>query len=661
MLTIAKILFAFILGLGLFTGACLAAEETVRIPWLGENLASNAGFEEVAADRRMPAAWEARVPVDRDAAVASDATVFLKGKRCLKISVPKSEAWVEVNSSAIPVEMGATYLFSIAFRQEGFNSTGESFHFEGISPYARIQWLDDNGQSVGRSTGLPLPYGPSRWDLRDAFQPAPTNARLARIQIIVSNDSHKHSGKTVPATLWVDTVQLRKYAPPPTPNWAKGESLRVVAGAAGDTRLLSYFVASDDTFRNRGGTWSRIVTDPQAERGTALQAPPKVGRGNMTHSPYWPALPAGLYRVRARVKIPAVTESAPVGYMDVDSQYDGQRQILPFVPYRETEGTYRDVEADFILRDSGWWNLRLYTHGKETWWVDSLKVFCLHELEDRQLLAIYPGSEGELPADLKPARFKPVMGGPRKPMKGLVVAGLGYDRFRIADVFHVLHRDAEMKAVWVQLGMGGMMSFTGFPEDPCDLFQYSILYLCNVNVRSMGLKYKNAIREYVKRGGALVIMGGHQAYERGGWRGSLIEEAMPIQVAPAMPGGLIHFKNGKPLKVNSECSWLEAVSTDCPSGSGWDSPLVYYLHTATVKPVGQVLVRAGGKPFAVGGDYGEGRVLCILGVPWGESPAPDKPGFWEWDDWVDLFRELCWWAMRNPVDLTVENADGIGQ
>ncbi|MCG2661382.1 MAG: glutamine amidotransferase, partial [Kiritimatiellae bacterium] len=630
----------------------LAAEETARIPWLGENLAPNANFEEVAEDGRTPEAWKAQIPADRDATVASDATVFLKGKRCLKISVPRSEARVEANSPSIPVEGGATYLFSIAFRQEGFNSTGERSRYEGISSYARIQWLDDNKQSVGQSTALPFPYGPSRWDLRDAFQPAPTNARLARIQIVVSNGSQKHSGKTVPATLWVDAVQLRKYTPPPTPDWAKGESLRVVDGAATDTRLLSYFVASDDTFRSRGGTWSRIVTDPQAERGTALQAPPKVGRGIMTHSPYWPALPAGLYRVRARVKIPAVTESAPVGYMDVDSQYDGQRQILPFVPSRETEGTYRDVEADFILRDSGWWDLRLFTHGKETWWVDSLKVFCLHELEDRQLLAIYPGSEGELPADLKPARFKPVVGGPRKPMKGLVVAGLGYDRFRMADVFHVLHRDAEMKAVWAKLGMGGMV-VTGFPEDPSDLFQYSIIYLCNVNVRGIGLKYKNAISEYVKRGGALVILGGHQAYERGGWRGSLIEETMPIQVAPVMPGGLIHFKNGKSLKLNSECSWLEAVSTDC-------APLVYYLHTATVKPTGQVLVWAGNKPFIVTGAYGEGRVVCILGVPWGD-PGPTETGFWEWNDWVDLFREVCWWAMKNPADLTPENTDGMGQ
>ncbi|MBU4211677.1 MAG: hypothetical protein KKD33_03735, partial [Verrucomicrobia bacterium] len=82
--------------------------------------------------------------------------------------------------------------------------------------------------------------------------------------------------------------------------------------------------------------------------------------------------------------------------------------------------------------------------------------------------------------------------------------------------------------------------------------------------------------------------------------------------------------------------------------------------TATVKPTGQVLVWAGNKPFIVTGAYGEGRVVCILGVPWGD-PGPTETGFWEWNDWVDLFREVCWWAMKNPADLTLENTDGMGQ
>ena len=218
-----------------------------------------------------------------------------------------------------------------------------------------------------------------------------------------------------------------------------------------------------------------------------------------------------------------------------------------------------------------------------------------------------------------------------------MVAGVGYDRFRLADVCHGLHPDARIKPVWVRSGRSGM-SFVGLPERSADLFQYAIIYLCNVNVRSMALKYKNAIREYVKRGGALVVMGGQQGYERGGWKGSLVEETMPVEVAPALRGGLIHTPTGLVLSVCRDATWLEGVSTAC-------APRVYYLHAVTPKPSGRVLVRAGDRPFLVTGAYGKGRVVCILGVPYGD-PGPQQTPFWEWDDWFDLLREVCWWAMR---------------
>jgi hypothetical protein len=648
MLNAGKTLWWLALGLTLLPNRS-TAEETVPIPWLEANLAPNPDFEEVTDDGRTPKDWTAPVAPDRGLTVETDPTVFLKGRRALRIAVPQSDTQVVASSPLMPVEGNALYLVSLAFRQEGFNASGQPDHFEGVSSYPRVQWLDENQKGVGHSTILSrFPYSPSRWDLRDAFERTPANARWARIDVTVTNNSLQESGQTIPATLWIDAVQLRQYRPPPTPDWAKGEAVRVVEGAAPDTRVLAYFVGGDDTFHSRGGTWSRIVTDPEAERGVALAARAPVEPGIMAHSPYYPALPAGLYRVCARVKVPSTNNNTPVGYMDVDSQSAGTRLILSFAPSAETPGKYAEVEGDFILRDAGWWDLRLFTHGKEAWSVDSLKVFPLHELEDRQLLAIYPGSEGEIPADLQPAPFQPVLGGPRQPLRGLAVVGFGYDRFRIADVFHSLHRDAEMTAVWVKTS-NGVTTFSGFPEDPRDFFQYSILFLCNVNVRGMALKYKNALREYVKRGGALVVMGGHQGYERGGWRGSLIEEALPVEAAPTLRRGLICRPRGQPLQVNPQVPWLEAISTA-------SSPLTYHLHAATVKPTGEVLVQAGDQPFLVAGAYSEGRVVCLLGLPWGD-PGPHETPFWEWDDWVDLLREVCWWAMKSPVDLSVENPE----
>ncbi|MBI4023848.1 MAG: hypothetical protein HY360_02640 [Verrucomicrobia bacterium] len=633
MVNTGQAFLGFMLGLGLFAGPLFAADEAAAIPWLEANLAPNPDFEEVAEDGRAPKDWTAQITPDSGATGETDPAVFLKGNRSLKIDVPKSGAQVTASSSPIPIEGGTTYLFSIALR--------------GVPTYPWIQWLDENQKSVG-NCNFHCPSAPS-WDLRDAFKQAPANARFAQIGFTVGNDGQKPNGKNEPVTLWIDAVQFRKYLPPPTPDWAKGETVRVVAGGKTDTRVASYFVGIDDTFQERrGGSWSQIVNDPEAERGTALQARTEAKQGYMALTGHFPALPAGLYRARARVKIPPVKEIGAVGELVIGSQHTYIRQELPFVPSPEREDKYTHFETDFIIWDSGYWSLGLITYGKVAFSVDSLKVFCLAELQDRQLLTVYPGSEGALPADLKPARFDAVGNDPRHPLKGLVVAGLGYDRFKIAEVFHVLRLNTETKVVWVKTDSGAT-TFSGFPEDPRDFFQYSIIYLCNVNMRALALKDKNAIREYVKRGGALVVMGGQQSYERGGWRGSLIEETLPVEAAPQLRGGLTCAPKGQALKINRKIPWLEAISTA-------SSPLVYYLHAVAVKPSGQVLVEAGDKPFLVTGAYGEGRVVCILGIPWGDT-GPQATPFWEWNDWVDLLREVCWWAMKNSTDLTMENSE----
>ena len=148
----------------------LAATEPVSIPWLEDNLVQNADFEEVTGDTLLPRAWAARIEPDKGATVAIDNAVFLKGRRALRIDVPRSDADdkpdVVVSSAPIPVTGNALYLVSLAFRQEGFNSAGQPSQFEGVSSYPLVHWLDDQQKPLGRSTVLSaFPYGPCRWGL----------------------------------------------------------------------------------------------------------------------------------------------------------------------------------------------------------------------------------------------------------------------------------------------------------------------------------------------------------------------------------------------------------------------------------------------------------------------------------------------------------------
>lgn len=617
------------------------AAETIS--WLEPNLAPNPDFEDLGTNSQ-PTGWTLSAPNPDTVGMALDNRIVLSGQKSLRIeSSGLTSAYLTVASSSIPVEKGGIYMFAAAFRQEGFNITGQRDQYAGVSSYPRLQWLTPDGREAGNSTIISrFPYGPSAWDLLDALEPAPTNAASVRIEFVMSNDSLKHAGKAIPATLWVDAIQLRRYRPPPTPDWARGETARSVDGSFVNSPLQSFFVGIDDNCSHmRGGQWSRIVVDPQAERGVALQAVPGFGQGIMSHSPYFPAISPGLYRIRARVKLDANSTNAIVGHVDIDTASSGCRLMLPFARRPEIKpNSYLEFEGDFILRDSGWWDFRVFTHGNESWSIDWLKLFPLDELQDQQLLSIYPGSEGQIAPDLKPAPFVPVTGGPRKErMKCLVVAGLGCDTFRVMDAFKMLHRDAEINVIWIKMERG-VMNYQGLQENPGNLFQYSIICLCNANGRGLSLKYKNAIREFVKRGGALLMMGGHQSFERGGWRGSLIEEILPVECSSPTLNGILVSRSGLALTVDASVPWRHTVTTEC-------RPLVYYLHPATVKPSANVQVRAGDKPFLVTGSYGEGRVICVLGIPYGIPGARETP-FWMWDDWIYLLRETCWWALKNP-------------
>ena len=74
---------------------------------------------------------------------------------------------------------------------------------------------------------------------------------------------------------------------------------------------------------------------------------------------------------------------------------------------------------------AGYWGFRVYTQGNQSFTGDIVKIFPLALLEDKQLLDLYPGSEGTIPATIQPRRNA-------YPFTGLLVAGAFYDYYRIA-------------------------------------------------------------------------------------------------------------------------------------------------------------------------------------------------------------------------------------
>jgi len=108
--------------------------------------------------------------------------------------------------------------------------------------------------------------------------------------------------------------------------------------------------------------------------------------------------------------------------------------------------------------------------------------------------------------------------------------------------------------------------------------------------------------------------------------------------------GLLYAKDGLPITIAPDIHWLREISTR-------QKPMAYFLHKVAVKPSAQVLARAGEEPFLVVGTYGKGRVACVLASPNGD-PAEGQTGFWDWDDWIYLLRDVSWWTMQHGETRT---------
>ena len=234
----------------------------------------------------------------------------------------------------------------------------------------------------------------------------------------------------------------------------------------------------------------------------------------------------------------ANTGDKEAGAMDVFSEFASMRAELHLFPKDfPAANTYQEFSVDFILRSAGYWGFRVYTQGNQPFTADIVKIFPLALLEDKQLLELYPGSEGAIPAEIQPRRNA-------HPFTGLLVAGALYDYYRIVDAHHLSGYDMKLKMVPIRKGRSQV--YVGFPETAQELFDHNVIYLCGADLTALTLRQKNMLAEYVRRGGGLIVFGGHKALDRAGLKGSLLEEVLPVTGGAGLPP-LVALPGGAPL------------------------------------------------------------------------------------------------------------------
>ena len=609
---------AFVLGslaLVLCAAPCLSAE----LDWVGPNLLTNPDFE-IANDQGLPVGWTVTATPAGSAKFSLDQQVFLVGKTALKAEVPDTGS-AAVRSKPAPVEGGKWYLVSVGYRSEGFGQRGK---YSGVDSSVAVTWNDAAGKQIGSVPGISFPYHPVDWDLGDRFFLAPSGAAQLVLTARLNNHSQQQIGKNIPSALWLDGWQIRQYNPPPTPQWALEKVPRIVEGGLSTSRAQAYQLSSQNM---AGGKWSSIVTDSQATYDSVISSPQDVGKGIMAHSPYFTNAPPGLYRAQIRCKVATNTGRLQAGALDVFSEFASMRAELRLFPNSfPATNTYQEFPVDFVLRSAGYWGFRVYTQGKQTFTADIVKIFPLALLEDKQLLELYPGSEGAIPADIQPRRNA-------HPFTGLLVAGALYDYYRIVDAHHLSGYNMKLKMVPIRKGRSQV--FVGFPETAPDLFDHNVIYLCGADLTALTLRQKNMLAEYVRRGGGLIVFGGHKALDRAGLAGSLLEEVLPVTGGAGLPP-LVTLPGGAPLVRGAAHAVTQFADFDSP-------PVCFYVHDLQARPEAQTVITVGGKPGLVVGRCGKGRV-AVIGMTCFGAAAETQTPFWQWRSWVLLLRDLAWWA-----------------
>lgn len=600
-----------------------AAEPTADMAVFGGNLLDNAEFEAWADG--TPEAWIVSVNDAAAVRVAPEETGALTGRAAIRLAVEDGGS-VGLASAPVPVEPGVAYLFSVAYRSAGFGAPG---HYSGVSASARLVWRDEQGKQVGAETIPRFPYhAVDKWDLRDGFVTAPDGAATVTVEFSMGNNSVRQTGAAISSILWLDAARLTRYNPPVDPPEAGRPVDRGVEGGMEMALVTSYNLSGMGRRYDR----SEIVSDAEATDGTRLQALTGLGAGIFAHSATMTSPRPGIYRAVLRAKSSRGGGGEPLGRLDISSELAGGRAALDIgTDDFDEPGVYRDIAFDFIYRTPGWWLFRLHTTGEIEWSVDTLRVYPVRYFDDREFLAVFSGSEGQIPESLVPGRKADDRSG-----TALVVAGPLHQRWRVADALHL----AGTGIAPVHVAGRRSQTFPGFPATAEELFTHRLIVLCGIEVQSLTIAQRHLLSEFVRRGGGLALLGGHRAYDRGGIQHSLLAAALPVVFpAPDTPHPALGG-SGRP-------SLLKAEDADHPLLADYDladAPVAYWWHRAEPKPEATVLLSlADGEPAMVAGTFGAGRVLCVLTTCHG-NPQPGQTPFWDWSPWPMLLRDLMWWT-----------------
>jgi len=174
---------------------------------------------------------------------------------------------------------------------------------------------------------------------------------------------------------------------------------------------------------------------------------------------------------------------------------------------------------------------------------------------------------------------------------------------------------------------------TSFPASWPDFARHDVIIFANVPFTVLGPARAAALANWVKAGGALVLLGGTHAFGQAGLNELPLGPLMPVQATHVFD--LLQFPAYKPVTATPVLK-EKVAANDLDWKAG---PQVLWRHGVQVKPGAQVWLQGGGEPFLVVGKAGAGQVAAFCAPPYGPESAGVRP-FWRWKSWPTLLARV---------------------
>lgn len=208
----------------------------------------------------------------------------------------------------------------------------------------------------------------------------------------------------------------------------------------------------------------------------------------------------------------------------------------------------------------------------------------------------------------------------------------------------------------------------GFPATPEELFAYDAIIVDDLEAAFFTHDQLELLRRFAAdRGGGVLVLGGPDTLEHGGYAGTPLAAALPLHLdraAKVIPQGELTWKLTREGWVEP---WMRvrAVETEETERLAHMPKFQVMNALESIKPGATALATAEDQaghvyPALVAQRYGAGRVACVtIGDVWrwglrGENEESDLARFW---------RQLARWLVTDAppqVSVRVEPADGDG-